>query len=218
MNTNVVQINRNECISCQIEWTLSFRPLIAYLKGRLETEKTLKAEFYRFLLEKIEREETLKSDIQIEDLANYKDTLELIFTILTPLMANEKDLFWALSTPVPDKIFFSTDPFYDIISLHTQQSKLNQSIDEKSKEKQQLQFIYKMILNRFYNYTSILKDEILYAYKDPQTHLTQYYNINADTQFIDIQYTGELPDLNFELIATQMQDGTELELLQELIP
>jgi hypothetical protein len=41
-------------------------------------------------------------------------------------MANEKDLLWALSTPVPDKIFFSTDAFYDIISLHTQQKKLNQ--------------------------------------------------------------------------------------------
>lgn len=216
MNTSVIQINKNECISCQVESTLSFRPLIAYLKGRLETEQTLKAEFYRFLLEKIEREDALKNDIQVEDLAKYKDTLELIFTILTPLMANEKDLFWALSTPVPDKIFFSTDAFYDIISLHTTQNKLNKS--EYSKEKQQLQFIYRMILNRFYNYTSILKDEILYAYKDPYTHLTQYYNINADTQFIDIQYNGDLPELNFELIAAEMQDGTELELLQELIP
>jgi CRISPR/Cas system CSM-associated protein Csm2 small subunit len=78
MNTSVIQINRNEIISCQVSSTLSFRPLIAYLKGRLVTEQTLKAEFYRFLLEKIEREETLKSDIQVEDLANYKDTLELI--------------------------------------------------------------------------------------------------------------------------------------------
>ncbi len=218
MNTSVIQINKNEIINCQVESTLSFRPLIAYLKGRLITEQTLKAEFYRFLLEKIEREETLRSDIQVEDLANYKDTLELIFTILTPLMANEKDLYWALSTPVPDKIFFSTDPFFDILSLHSEQKKLNKAINEESKETQQLQFIYRMILNRFYNYTSILKDEILYAYTNPETHLTQYYNINADTQFVDIQYDGELPELNFELIAMQMQEGTEIELLQELIP
>jgi hypothetical protein len=218
MNTSVIQINRNESSSCHIEFTLSFRPLIAYLKGRLKTEQTLKAEFYRFLLEKIEREEALKNDIQVEDLAKYKDTLELIFTILTPLMANEKDLFWALSTPVPDKIFFSTDAFFDILSLHTEQKKWNKTINDESKEKQQLQFIYRMILNRFYNYTTILKDEILYSYTNPETHLTQYYNINADTQFIDIQYEGELPELNFELIATQMQEGTEIELLKEIIP
>jgi hypothetical protein len=218
MNTSVIQINRNEEISCQVDSTLSFRPLIAYLKGRLITEQTLKAEFYRFLLEKIEREEALKNDIQVEDLAKYKDTLELIFTILTPLMANEKDLLWALSTPVPDKIFFSTDAFYDIISIHTNQKKLSKAANEESKEKQQLQFIYRMILLRFYNYSTLLKDEILYAYTNPETHLTQYYNITADTQFIDIHVDGDLPELNFELLATRMQDGTEVELLHELIP
>jgi len=215
MNTSIIQINRNECISCQVESTLSFRPLITYLKGRLKTEQTLKAEFYRFLLEKIEREEALKNDIDVDDLVQYKDTLELIYTILTPLMANEKDLLWALSTPVPDKIFFSTDAFFDVLSLHTE-SKNAES--ELSKEKQQLQFIYRMILNRFYNYTTILKNEILYAYTNPDTQLTQYYNINADTQFIDITYEGELPELNFELVASQIQDGNEIDHLQEVIP
>ncbi|TCC89412.1 GAF domain-containing protein [Pedobacter frigiditerrae] len=216
MNTSVIQINNNEQISCQVEATLSFRPLISYLKRRLKTEKTLKAEFYRFLLEKIEKEDSLRNEIHAEDLENYKDTLELIFTILTPLMANEKDLYWALSTPVPDKIFFSTDAFHDILSLHAQQKKGEE--EEASKEKQQLQFIYRMILNRFYNYTTILKNEILYAYTNPETHLTQFYNINADTQFIDITYDGDLPELNFELVAAQIQEGTEIDLLQEIIP
>ncbi|MBB2145432.1 GAF domain-containing protein [Pedobacter sp. LMG 31464] len=217
MNTEVIQINQNACITCQVESTLSFRPLIAYLKSRLKTEQTLKAEFYRFLLEKIERDEVLKNDIEAEDLIKYKDTLELIFTILTPLMANEKDLYWALSTPVPDKIFFSTDSFHEFLTLHAEQKKLNKE-NEESKEKQQLQFIYRMILDRFYNYTSIFKNDILYPYTNPETHLTTYYNINADTQFIDIKYDGKLPEINFELLAAQTQEGTEIELLQKLIP
>ena len=218
MNTNVIQINKNECISCQVEATLSFRPLITYLKDRLKTEQTLKAEFYRFLLEKIEREETLKNDIDVDDLVKHKDTLELIYTILTPLMANEKDLMWALSTPVPDKIFFSTDAFFEVLSLHTEQKKLSGIEQEETKERQQLQFIYRMILNRFFNYTPIQRNDILYAYTNPDTQLTQYYNINADTQFIDITYDGELPELNFELVAAKIQDGTEIEYLQETIP
>lgn len=115
MNTNVVKINKNECIACQIEWNLSFRPLVAYLKRRLKTEETIKKEFYRFLLEKIEKEGALAKNLMVEDLAQYKETLELIFTILTPLMANEKELYWALSTPVPDQIFFSTDLLYNFI-------------------------------------------------------------------------------------------------------
>lgn len=218
MNTSVIQINKNDYADCKVESTLSFRPLITYLKDRLKTEQTLKAEFYRFLLEKIEREEALKNEIDVDDLVKHKDTLELIYTILTPLMANEKDLMWALSTPVPDKIFFSTDAFFDVLSLHAHQKKLNGVENEESKEKQQLQFIYRMILNRFYNYTSIQKNDILYAYTNPETQLTQYYNINADTQFIEITYEGELPELNFELVAAQIQDGTEIEHLQEVIP
>ncbi len=218
MNTSVIQINKNECVSCQVEATLSFRPLITYLKDRLKTELTLKAEFYRFLLEKIEREESLKNEIDVEELVKHKDTLELIYTILTPLMANEKDLMWALSTPVPDKIFFSTDAFFDILSLHNKQENMDDSESVITKEREQLQFIYRMILNRFYNYTSIQKNDILYAYTNPDTQLTQYYNINADTQFIDITYDGELPELNFELVAAQVQDGTEIEYFQETIP
>jgi len=218
MNTKIIQINKNESVSCQVESTLSFRPLISYLKSRLKTEQTLKAEFYRFLLEKIEREEALKNEIDVDNLIKHKDTLELIYTILTPLMANEKDLMWALSTPVPDKIFFSTDAFFEVLSLHTEQKKLNNTKNEETKEKQQLQFIYRMILNHFYKYTSIDKNDILYAYTSPDTHLTQYYNINADTQFIDITHKGKLPELNFEKVAAHIQEGTEIEYLQEVIP
>jgi hypothetical protein len=217
MNASVVKINEGECFNCQVEYTLSFRPLIAYLKGRLETEQTLKAEFYRFLLEKIEREDALKNDINVEDLAKYKDTLELIFTILTPLMANEKDLFWAMSTPVPESIFFSTDSFYEFFNQHEEEKTKGGHLLE-SKETKQIQFIYRMILRRFYNYTTISNNEILYAYTNPETHLTSYYNIIPDTQFVDIHFDGELPELNFELVATQMQEGKEIELLQELLP
>ncbi len=216
MNTSIVKINEGE-ITCQVEYTLSFRPLIAHLKGRLKTEHTLKAEFYRFLLEKIEREEALMNDVKVEDLAKYKDTLELIFTILTPLMANEKDLFWAMSTPIPDRIFFSTDRFFEFFNVHTEEKKKNGYV-ENSKEKQQLQFIYRMILNKFYNYASLSDNDILYAYTNPDTHLTTYYNINPDSQFVDIHYDGDLPELNFELVATQMQEGKEIELLQDLLP
>ncbi|KQC01647.1 GAF domain-containing protein [Pedobacter sp. Hv1] len=218
MNTTVVQINKNEHINCEIKFTLSFRPLIAYLKGRLKTEQTLKVEFYRFLLEKIEREEALRNDIEVDDLAKYKDTLELIFTILTPLMANEKELYWALSTPIPNKIFFSTDSFYEFLLLHKEQKERSNMPEDENKERQQLQFIYRMILEKFYNYTSIDKNDILYAYTNPETNLTTYYNIKAYSQFIDIKYEGKIPALNFEQVAAAIQEGNEVELLQTIIP
>ncbi|WP_199120929.1 GAF domain-containing protein [Pedobacter sp. ASV28] len=218
MNTNIIKINKDERINCQIEWSLSFRPLVAYLKRRLKTEQTIKKEFYRFLLEKIEHENALVKNLTVEDLIKHKDTLELIFTILTPLMANEKELYWALSTPVPDQIFFSTDLLYDFIQKNVEQDNLDE-VHKVDKEKKQAMFIYNMILERFYNYTPLANSEILYGYKNPQTGLTQYYNINVDTQFVDIVYNKkDLPELNFEQFSANPQDEKEIAILKTLLP
>lgn len=218
MNTNVIKINKNECIACQIEWSLSFRPLVAYLKKRLKTEETMKKEFYRFLLEKIEKEGALAKNLVIEDLSKYKETLELIFTILTPLMANEKELYWALSTPVPDQIFFSTDLLYNFIQEHVAEKQLDPE-HRKQKEKDQIKFIYNVILKRYYNYTALTTSEMRFAYNNPQTGLTQYFNVNVDTQFVDISYNkSELPALNFEQFSGFVNDEHGLELLHEVLP
>ncbi len=220
MNTNVIKINKNECIACQIEWNLSFRPLVAYLKRRLKTEETIKKEFYRFLLEKIENEGALAKNLMVEDLAQYKETLELIFTILTPLMANEKELYWALSTPVPDQIFFSTDLLYNFIQKNVEEhSKAGGGEYQKKKEKDQIKFIYNVILKRYYNYSALTNTEMRFAYDNPETGLTQYYNVNVDTQFVDISYNKkELPVLNFEQFSGFVDDERGLELLHEVLP
>ncbi|MFC4210290.1 GAF domain-containing protein [Pedobacter lithocola] len=217
MNTNVIQIHKNECIHCQVKSNLSFRPLVNYLKNRLKTEKTVKSEFYRFLLEKIEKEDALLGNITTQELAKHKDTLELIFTILTPLMANENELYWALSTPVPDEIFFSTNAFYQFFKDHDPKTKVNNGNNE-SPEMKHLKFIYNLILNRFYSFTSVLKNDIIYAHVNTENNLTQYYNIQNDTQFIDIQYKGNLPELNFEELAKHFQEGTEIEYLDKNLP
>ncbi|KQR71129.1 GAF domain-containing protein [Pedobacter sp. Leaf176] len=218
MNTNVIQIHKNECIHCQVESNLSFRPLVNYLKNRLKTEKTVKSEFYRFLLEKIEKENALLGNITAQELSKHKETLELIFTILTPLMANENELFWALSTPVPDEIFFSTNAFYQFFKDHDPKNKVNKDNNNDPSEVKHLKFIYNLILDRFYNFTSVLKNEIIYAHVNPENKLTQYYNIQNDTQFIDIQHKGTLPELDFEVLAQHFQDGSEIDYLTKVLP
>lgn len=216
MNTNVINIHKNECIGCQVESSLSFRPLVEYLKDRLKTEKSVKSEFYRFLLEKIEKDQVLLNSISAEELSKYKDTLELIFTILTPLMGDEDDLFWALSTPIPDQIFFSTNAFYKFFKDHDPKNKVGK--DSEPVEKKQLKFIYNIILSRFYNFTYVLKNEIIYGHVNEESKLTQYYNIQTDTKFVDIKHKGDLPKLNFEALGQHFQDDNELEYLMSHLP
>lgn len=216
MNTNVIKIHKNECIGCQVESSLSFRPLVEYLKDRLKTEKSVKSEFYRFLLEKIEKDKVLLTSISAEELSKYKDTLELIFTILTPLMGDEDDLFWALSTPIPDQIFFGTNAFYKFFKDHDPKNKVTK--DSEPVEKKQLKFIYNIILSRFYNFTYVLKNEIIYGHVNEESKLTQYYNIQTDTKFVDIKHKGDLPKINFEELGRYFQEDNELEYLITHLP
>ncbi|RDC55673.1 GAF domain-containing protein [Pedobacter chinensis] len=182
----------------------------------MKTEKSVKSEFYRFLLQKIEKDDMLLNSVSAEELSKYKDTLELIFTILTPLMGDEDDLFWALSTPIPDQIFFSTNAFYKFFKDHDPKNKVNK--DSEPVEKKQLKFIYNTILNRFYNFTSVIKNEIIYGHLNQETKLTQYYNIQTDTKFVDIKHKGKLPELNFEELGQCFQDNNELEYLMNNLP
>ncbi len=217
MNASIIDIGYKTCFPEKgVSFTLSLRPLVNYLENRLKTEDTLKKEFYRFLLEKIKAEKSLLEEVDVETLVQHKDVLELVYTILTPLMANEKDLYWALSTPVPDKIFFSTNIFYDFLELQISARKQENQL--KSQEEEHLVFLYRMILERFYKYQYVNKNEILYTFHHPETQLTSFYNIHSDTRFVDIHYQGELPEIDFEELAVFTREGKELEYLQAAMP
>ncbi|RYY37534.1 MAG: GAF domain-containing protein [Sphingobacteriaceae bacterium] len=217
MHTSILNINDDHCVACQVETRLSFKPLMNHLEERLKTEHPIKAQFYRFLLERLYQIDGGDLNITLADIEKHRDTMVLIYTILTPLVADEKDFFWAMSTAVPDKIFFSTDAFYSFYTNHLR-NKNEAEFEEDSIEKKQVQFIYQLILKKFYNFTSIFKNEKIYTFTDPETNLNRYYSIHADTRFIDIHVKDELPELDFEKLGAEMHTGTEIELLHKLLP
>lgn len=218
MHTEILEINQDKCVVCQVETRLSFKPLVEHLQERLKTEHPIKAQFYKFLLEKLSELQATDYIVKVADLERYQEMLVLIYTILTPLVASEKEFFWAMSTPVPDKIFFSTDAFYNFYTNNAEVAHVEGFEETDHIEKKQLQFIYQLILKRFYNFTSVFKDEKVLTYTDPVSHLNKYFSIHADTSFINIFVDGELPVLDFEKIGEQMHEGRELEILADILP
>ncbi len=89
MHTDILEINEDVCIACQVDTRLSFEPLIAHLNERLKTEHPIKAQFYKFLLDRIAQLQSNGHELTIANIDKYTDILVLIFTILTPLVANE---------------------------------------------------------------------------------------------------------------------------------
>lgn len=211
------EIKNNDFRPAAMESALSFRPFVAHLKNMLKDQPSVKSEFYRYVISKFENE-TKGSAIMIRDSASYRELMELVYMILTPLATNEKEHFWALSTPIPDKIFFSTDGFYNFL---TQQTSSGPDITISPVElykKQQTQYLYRLILDRLYKIPTHAKNEVLYQYTDVTTNLPKSYSIYTDTRFIDIQPKGKLPQLDYKAIEPHLLEGADTTPLEELLP
>jgi len=218
MHTEILNINKDDCFLCQVDTCLSFNPFVEHLKERIKTEKTLKSEFYRYVLNKFEHDTCIDLDMHPEDAEKYREMLELIYSILTPPILNEQEFFWALSTPVPEKIFFSTDAFYDFHSSN--QSSLhavNMSQGDLFSQRQK-RFIYNLILERLYGFTAVSKNEMLFTNADPETGLSRYYNIQTNTQFVNIKLIGDLPEINFDTIEPYINDYEGVDILEDILP
>ncbi|WDF81002.1 GAF domain-containing protein [Mucilaginibacter sp. KACC 22773] len=218
MHTEVLNISKNDCNVCQVETCLTFDPFVAHLQERVKTEKTLKSEFYKYVLHKFETDLCIDLEVNPDYAEMYRGTLELIYSILTPPILNEKEFFWALSTPVPEKIFFSTEAFFEFHSSHHSGLYAVNMADQDLFAQRQKRFIYNLILERMYGFSTILRNELLYSYVDPDTKLTRYYNIFTNPQFVNVISKGELPVLSFEAIEPYLNDFEGIDVLERILP
>ncbi|MGF7081567.1 hypothetical protein [Mucilaginibacter sp. UYCu711] len=218
MRNKVIHIREQLQIKNFAHEILSFKPFIAYLEKRAEAEKTIKAQFYLLVLNKFKQYPALKTDnIDPNEVAKSTEILELIYTILSPTIEDEKELFWALTTPTRSKVVFSTDAFSNLV---TQQRKLKKSarITDKDFKQLQLNFVYKLILQRLYNFPAEINNDTVYSLPDAKTKLTKYYSVHVDSRFIYIIHNEPLPEISPEIIEPFIYEGADTALLKDILP
>jgi hypothetical protein len=218
MRNKVIIVREDVHIKNFVEEHLSFKPFIKYLEDRAKVEKTIKGQFYQLVLHKLNVYPDLKSgNIDPKKASNYTDVLELIYTVLSPTIEDEKKLFWALATPTRSKIVFSTDAFSNLLKEQAKRKK-TERITDKDFKQLQLDFAYRLILQRLYNFPEALNKDSVYALIDSKTKLTKYYKVHADTRFIDIIASKPLPEISPEIIEPFIYDGADTALLKNIIP
>ncbi|WEK17505.1 MAG: GAF domain-containing protein [Candidatus Pedobacter colombiensis] len=200
---------------------LSLRPFINYIEGRLETEKTAKINFYRYILEEFNKYPELKYPISNEDAGKYISLFELIYTALSPIINDEKQQYWALGTPISPCFHYGTDAFYSVLMDAT---KCNLKTDlslpsKKEMEKSLLSAFYNIIMERFYNFSLTGNQLVIHSIIDPDTRLLKYYRLNVDTRFLDITTSIKLPEYNLKDVKDYIKDERNtLKILTKLIP
>ncbi|WP_448697516.1 hypothetical protein ACFGVR_12600 [Mucilaginibacter sp. AW1-3] len=220
MQTTILDIKEHLGKKELVQTAFSFKPFVKYLKKRVDAEQTIKGEFYRFVLNKFKFYPHLETDtLTVKEAEKYTDVLELVYTILSPAVEDESKLFWALSSPVPSQIIYSTDAFFNFLTNHKANNKNKADNDGLPLfQDQQVDFIYRLILQKLYNFPSDISNDIIYSHADPDTGVCKYYRIHTDTNFIDVTAKSDLPDINPEMIEPFLYDGVEMDILQDIIP
>ncbi|ACU04682.1 MULTISPECIES: GAF domain-containing protein [Pedobacter] len=200
---------------------LSLRPFIEYVEKRAEEEKTVKVNFYKYILGQFNAYPELKDPIPAENAQRYSELFELIYTALSPIITDEKEQYWALGTPISPRFHYGTNAFY---SVFMDEGNCNLKADlklpsKKEMEKNLLSAFYNIIMERFYNFSLTGNQFTIHSVIDPETHLLRYYRLNVDTRFLDVKTKTKLPEYNLKDVKDDIKDERNtLKILTRLIP
>jgi len=217
-----MKIHDEDSLPSSITAALTFKPFLRYLKERLKTERTVKSEYYRFVIERFEKESAWNAPIAPEDIARFRELLEIVYFVLTPLAADEKEFFWGLSTPIPGALIFSTSRFSQFLADKNTRQQPGEKTQPGACGQHEVQFLYRLILERFYGISASQRNDMIFEHKDADANLVKFYQVHVDAQFIDIRVKGELPELKFDSMSSYLHDGGGTEamvcMLKEVLP
>ncbi|MFT4095116.1 MAG: GAF domain-containing protein [Niabella sp.] len=199
---------------------LSFAPFVAYLKERAAEEKTVKKNFYEFVLDEFSQYPELLKPISAEEIVKQKELLEFVYAILVPAIADEKTTLWALAQPMAPVIFYGTEAFYSLIAdgeTHMVKPAIIKN-REAEVQKSNHAFLYSFILSKLYNLNFTCKDAMIHSFKDEKSGVMKYYRMNVDARFIKVIPSGPLPDLNLDAQQLTTQEAIDFEKLENILP
>ncbi|HTD42351.1 MAG TPA: hypothetical protein VK671_17090, partial [Mucilaginibacter sp.] len=114
-----------------IDTKISFKPFISYLENRLKTEKTSKAKLYKLVLEAFYQDPAASGHIKAEEILQHVKLLYLIYTILSPFAADEREYLWALSAPASKYLFYGTDAYVKLVESENSAEVKSKFMDEE---------------------------------------------------------------------------------------
>lgn len=203
-----------------VESKISFGPLIHYLKEKRSEIADIRAGFYNYLLEKFEAEPELAG--VIEDpalLEKHSELLELLSTMLFPVVSRTGDYSFAFTAPYRFKSFYCSQSFSGLfLDAQGEHLKLPEGMTAEQLKNVQCSMIYDHVLEQFYGIKLNDMPELLYPVTDGQTGLKRFYRICYDRRFINIKLKGPLPPLENCAVCLNTFRILDLERQLETMP
>jgi hypothetical protein len=220
MQKKTTDISEQIYFNLPVDSTISFKSFIDFINKKKGEEKTIKGSFYQHVSNQFEENNFYDQTFALEKAQESEDLLELIYSCLSPITANESNFAWGLTLPCSPRIFYGTDSLYQLL-YNKDRSALNTNFFSKDKEThtlEHLQFVYSFILQRLYQFSAPVDETEFHACFDDETRLTKYYNLKFDNQFVEIQVNGILPEIEIKDLYNQLKEGERYHTLLKILP
>lgn len=205
-----------------VETKFCLQPFLDYLEKRIHAETTAKRNIFSYILDQFKRFPELDKPVNPDNLTNYTPLFELIYTSLSPILAEEKEHLWALSAPLTGTFYFGTPAFYSVL-VDPLSQKLRAGLNLPTLDQMRdslLKTFYNIVLEQYYDFTLSGWDFTIKTLIDPKTHLLKYYQLHINNSFVKIHTDMELPKLNLENFKDDLpgEENNTLHLLKRLMP
>ncbi|MCW3090329.1 MAG: hypothetical protein JWP81_1398 [Ferruginibacter sp.] len=197
---------------------ISLLPFTEFLQNKIATGQGIKIKYYQYVLDKVLAFPELQEDIPVQEIHQYEELLELVSSIVFPIMEDENEFYWAFGNPLTPEVFYGSNAFYNLLTAKSEWYVGDSYFTRAESSALAKELQYDLILQKLYNYTTEQKKEWIHGFVNPRTGLYQYYRINIDRRFTAVKTKSALPLIDKEQIDACFARANGIKQLEEILP
>ncbi|MEO5591842.1 MAG: hypothetical protein ABIR15_18440, partial [Chitinophagaceae bacterium] len=204
-----------------VESFICFKKFIDFLEEKVNTDTSVRSYFFRFVLDKIRSYPELIAGIPVTEAARYDEVLELVASIVFPLIEDENEILFGLTSGISPQVFYASNAFHRLFasSPNGNDSMASWMVKENAQELHQ-QIQYDLILQKVYGFELPQKKEMVRSFFNSITGLYQYYRVNIDTRFVEVKLKKKLngDTVSDNSIAACFSCTNSFDEIEKLVP
>ncbi|HEY5771736.1 MAG TPA: hypothetical protein VIS75_03865, partial [Chitinophagaceae bacterium] len=200
---------------------VSFRPLLSVLKRALtHTSAEGVKKLYSGILEYADQHPELEQAVDdISILEPHREWIQMLLSIIFPPTVSEQELLYSAGVPFSYTTIYTSRLFNMLfIEPGTNNIKIPDNDTGRDIEHDRLIGAYNLILKKYCNYHSPDFVSSVHPYHDPHSGLIKYMELQLDTRYVDVKYTGSHLPIPEDFINKKDHGLLSLEQLQHSIP
>lgn len=200
---------------------VSFQPLLNVLRRTLHHSSSAGArKLYSGILEYADNHPDLQHAIEdLSVLDVHREWMEMLLSIVFPPTASDQEMLYSVGLPFSYTTIFTSRLFHMLfIEPGTNDIKIPDNETGRDIEHDRLAGAYNLILRKYCNYQAPEFVSSVHPYHDPHSGLIKYMELQLDTRYIDVKYTGSHLPIPEDFINKKDHGLLSLEELQHNIP